>query len=126
MTFDLATRDDIMSLKATFEAVLAQLAKPAPADEKLLSVQEVASYTHFDRKTVESWVKVGRFGGDGKRVYLRAYEFSGRLRFKLSEVEAFGLGVGVLAPSITGERSEPTKKAKKSPPIASDKALRVA
>jgi hypothetical protein len=47
-------------------------------------------------------------------------------------VEAFGLGVGVLTPSLTGQRPEPTKvapaakKAKKTSPVASDKALRVA
>lgn len=127
MAFDLASRQDILALSAKLDTMLTQLApKAAAAAEQLLSVQEVATYTHFDRKTVESWVKVGRFDDTGHKVYLRAYEFSGRLRFKLAEVEAFGLGVGVLAPSLSGERPEPTKKAKKPSPVASDKALRVA
>ena len=132
MTLDLATRADILNLTATFQALLAQQAKPVSVDEQLLSVQEVAAYTHFDRKTVESWAKQGRFDGGGKKVYLRAYEFSGRLRFKRADVEAFGLGIGVLTPSLTGERPEATKQApvakkqKKSAPLASETALRVA
>jgi hypothetical protein len=132
MTLDIASRQDILALEAKLDNVLAQLAaKPAPADEPLLSVLEVADYTNFDRKTVESWVKKGDYDKSGKLVYLRAYVFSGRLRFKRADVEAFG--VGVLTPSlITGERPEATKSApaarkqKKSAPVASDQALRVA
>jgi hypothetical protein len=134
MTLDLATRQDILELKAALQAVLAAQAQPpAPADEPLWSVQRVAEHTHFDRKTVEKWVKEGRFDTQGKKVYLPAYEFQGRLRFKRADVEAFGLGVGVLTPSLTtGERPEATKSApaarkqKKSAPVASDQALRVA
>jgi excisionase family DNA binding protein len=133
MAFDLATAQHIQALEAKLDLVLTQLAaKPVPAEDQLLSVQEVAGYTHFDRKTVESWVHKGRYDTRGKLVYLRAYEFSGRLRFKRADVEAFGLGVGVLTPSLTGQRPEPTKvapaakKPKKSSPVASDKALRVA
>jgi hypothetical protein len=133
MTLDLATRQDILELKAALQAVLAAQAQPpAPADEPLWSVQRVAEHTHFDRKTVEKWVKEGRFDTQGKKVYLPAYEFQGRLRFKRADVEAFGLGVGVLRPSLAGERPEATKaapaarKQKKSAPVASDQALRVA
>lgn len=129
MTLDLATRADILDLKSMLEAVLAQqAAKPAAADEPLMSVDEVAAYTHFDRRTVEQWVKKGDFDQRGKLVYLPAYEYSGRLRFKRADVEAFGLGVGVLKPSVTiGERPEPTKqpkKSKKAAPVASEEALR--
>ncbi len=130
MAFDLASAQHIKALEAKLDLVLMQLAtKPAPDEEQLLSVQDVANYTHFDRKTVESWAKKGGFDERGKLVYLRAYVFSGRLRFKRADVEAFGLGVGVLTPSLTGERPEPTKaakKVKKSPSVASEKALRVA
>jgi hypothetical protein len=133
MTLEFATRADIMALTSMVEAVLTQqAAKPAASDEALMSLDEVAAYTQFDRKTVKSWVNVGSYNEGGKKVYLHAYEFSGRLRFKRADVEAFGLGVGVLTPSLTGERPQPTKvapaakKAKKSAPVASDKALRVA
>lgn len=133
MLLDLASRQDILDLKALLTEVrAAQAAPPVPADEPLLSVQQVADYTRFDRKTVEKWVKEGRFDVRGKRAYLPAYEYCGRLRFKRADVEAFGLGVGVLTPSLAGERPAPakaapgTEKARKTPPVASDKALRVA
>ena len=54
MVLDLASRQDILALTAKLETVLAQFAAPPPpADKVLLSVQQVAAYTHFDRKTVE-------------------------------------------------------------------------
>jgi len=57
MMLDLASRQDILALTAKLETVLAQFAAPPPpADKVLLSVQQVAAYTHFDRKTVEKWV----------------------------------------------------------------------
>lgn len=131
---DLASRQDILALTAKLETVLSQLAAPpAPTGEPLLSVQDVADYTRFDRKTVEKWVKEGSYNGQGKKQYLPAYNFCGRLRFKRADVEAFGLGVGVLACTLPGERPEPTKPApgarqpkKPKTPVASDKALRVA
>ena len=128
---DLPTRQDFDALQAKLDAVLAHLqaARPPAADE-LVSVERVAAYTHFDRRTVEQWVEEGRFDAKGKKVYLPAYKFSGRLRFKLAEVEAFGLGIGVLVPSQQeGGRPEPVKPARKSTktaPVASEKALRVA
>lgn len=128
MAYDLASAQQIKALEAKLDLVLMQLAtKPAPDEEQLLSVQDVSDYTHFDRKTVESWVKKGDYDQTGKLVYLRAFRFSGRLRFKRADVEAFGLGVGVLQPSLTSEHPTPTKetkKTKKSAPVASEKALR--
>jgi hypothetical protein len=68
-------------------------------------------------------------------VYLPAYEFrDGPLRFKLSEVEAFGIGIGVLTPNpVVGEPALPVKKAptapkskKKAALLESSKALKVA
>jgi hypothetical protein len=134
MMLDLASRQDILALTAKLETVLAQLAAPpAPADEPLMDVQQVAKYTHFDRKTVEKWVKEGRWDTQGKKAYLPAYDFCGRLRFKRADVEAFGLGVGVLACTLPGERPEPTKAApgakkpkKPTKPVASEAALKVA
>jgi len=133
MAYDLASAQQIKALEAKIDLLLKQFAaKPAQVEEQLLSVQDVVDYTHFDRKTVEAWVRRGDYDESGKLVYLRAYRFSGRLRFKRADVEAFGLGVGVLTPSIAGERPEPTKvapmakKAKKSPPVTSEKALKVA
>ena len=133
MLLDLASRQDILALTSKLDTVLAQLAAPpTPADQALLSVQQVAEYTHFDRKTVEKWVKEGRYNAGGKKVYLPAYDYCGRLRFKRADVEAFGFGVGVLACTLPGEKPQPTKEApaakktKKSSPVASDKALRVA
>jgi excisionase family DNA binding protein len=134
MTLDLASRQDILVLTAKLDTVLAQLATPAAsAGEPLLSVQQVADYTRFDRKTVEKWVKEGRWDTAGKRAYLPAYDFCGRLRFKRADVEAFGLGVGVLACTLPGERPEPTKAApatkkpkKSTTPLASEAALKVA
>ena len=133
---DLPTREDYNALQQKLDAVLAflQAARPPAADE-LVSVERVAAYTHFDRRTVEQWVEEGRFDSRGKKVYLPAYKFSGRLRFKLSEVEAFGLGIGVLTPSQQpGGRPEPVKaaprnalkKARKPAAVPSEKALRVA
>jgi hypothetical protein len=120
----------VQALEAKLDALLTHLAKqPAPADEQLLSVQDVADYTHFDRKTVEKWAKLGDYDQQGHRIYLRAYVFSGRLRFKRTDVEAFGLGTGVLEPSLVpGEApvaTKPVKQPKKSKtPVASEKALR--
>jgi hypothetical protein len=63
---------------------------------------------------VEQWTKEGRFDERGRKVYLPVYQYSGRLRFKRSDVEAFGLGIGVLQPSpVLGERPTPTKPARK-------------
>jgi len=56
-------------------------------------------------------VGVGGYNTQGKKVYLPAYEYQGRWRFKRADVEAFGLGVGVLACTLPGERPEPTKAA---------------
>ncbi|MDO7851589.1 helix-turn-helix domain-containing protein [Hymenobacter convexus] len=129
---DLPTRQDYDALQAKLDAVLAFLqAQRPPAADELVSVERVAAYTHFDRRTVEQWVEQGRFDGRGKKVYLPAYQFSGRLRFKLAEVEAFGLGIGVLKPSLQpGGRPEPVKaapkKSAKSAAVASEQALRVA
>lgn len=130
MAFDLATAQHVQALEAKIDALLAHLArKPEPADEQLLSVQDVATYTHFDRKTVEKWVKLGDYDQTGKRIYLRAYAFSGRLRFKRADVEAFGLGTGVLVPSLVPDAppvaTKPAKQPKKSKnPVASEEALR--
>lgn len=111
---DLLTRQDYEVLTAKLDAVLAHLAQApaASAADELLSVEQVAAYTHFDRRTVEQWVKEGRYNERGKKVYLPVYQYSGRLRFKRSDVEAFGLGIGVLTPSpVVGERPTPTKPA---------------
>lgn len=131
MTLDLATRADILALQSAFEAVVAKLSAPKPADdEPLWSVQKVAEYTDFDQRTVKLWVEEGRFNLSGKRVYLRAYEYQGRLRFKRADVEDFGLAVGVLTPSVAGSKPEAAKPAakpkKKRGPVASEQALKVA
>jgi hypothetical protein len=113
MLLDLPSRQDIEVLTAKLDALLALAAQPvqAAADD-FLSIEQVAAYTRFDRRTVEQWVKQGRYNERGKKVYLPAYEYSGRLRFKRGDVEAFGLGVGVLEPSAaTGQPPQPTKAA---------------
>jgi hypothetical protein len=113
MLLDLPSRQDIEVLTAKLDALLALAAQPvqAAADD-FLSIEQVAAYTRFDRRTVEQWVKQGRFNEKGKKVYLAAYEYSGRLRFKRGDVEAFGLGVGVLTPSAAvGAPPTPTKEA---------------
>ena len=135
MLLDLPSRQDYEALTAKLDALLALAAQPvrAAADD-FLSIEQVAAYTCFDRRTVEQWVKQGRYDARGKKVYLPAYEYSGRLRFKRGDVEAFGMGVGVLEPSAAaGQPLTPTKQApapagkpKKPTPVASDKALRVA
>ena len=135
MLLDLPTRQDVEDLKALLATVLSAVQQPAaPAAADLLSLEQVAEYTGFDRRTVEKWASEGRFNEAGQRVYLPAYEFTGRLRFKRADVEAFGLGVGVLAPSCPGQRPEPIKKpankkpANKKPkkPLASEQALKIA
>ena len=125
---DLPTRQDMEALAAKLDAVLAQLtAAQAPAATELVSLARVAAYTHFDQRTVRQWVEQGRFDQQGKKVYLPAYEYSGRLRFKLADVDAFGLRIGVLAPSVARESPQPTKKAKlKTAPLPSQNALRLA
>jgi excisionase family DNA binding protein len=139
MLLDIPTRKEyealeakIDRLQATAEAVHALL-KDAPSADGMLSVEQVAKYTNFNRRTVEKWVEKGDWNDQGKRVYLPAYKRSGRLRFKRSEVDAFCQGVGVLEPSIDGAPPQPTKQAsaakqtkKTSTATASEKALRVA
>lgn len=137
MLFDFASRQDIEALSAQLAQVLQHVATPAPqpAADDMLSVLEVAKYTGFSRTTVEKWIEEGDYNQHGKRVYLPAYKYSGRLRFKRSDVEAFGLGVGVLRPSlVAGQRPEPTKATRAKTPstkpkksaVASEDALRVA
>lgn len=134
MLLDVLTRQDAEALHAKLDQVLQRLAAPAPAAQPgdLLSIEQVAAYTGFDRRTVEQWRQEGRFDQRGKRVYLPAYQFSGRLRFKRADVEAFGLGVGVLQPSpVAGQAPEPAAAPKKparprKAAVASDQALRVA
>ena len=110
---DLLTRQDLEALTAKLDALLALAAQPVPtAADDFLTIEQVAAYTHFDRRTVEQWRTEGRFDARGKKVYLAAYEYSGRLRFKRGDVEAFGLGVGVLTPSAAvGAPPTPTKEA---------------
>lgn len=136
MPFDLASSQEIAALDAKLSQVLTLLVKSAmPAVEELVTLEQVASHTHFDPRTVKSWVKTGRYDATGHRVYLQAYSFSGMLRFKLSEVEAFGLGIGVLtANPIAGQPALPTKQGtagpkapkKKGAPVESAAALKVA
>lgn len=128
---DLVTRQDLEPLAAKLDQLLAlhaQAAAAPAAEEPLLSMLEVVAYAGFDRKTVEKWVREGRYNEKGKRVYLRVYEFSGRWRFKRADVLAFGQSIGVLAPTLPGE---PPRRAKPAPtpptaPVASAEALRVA
>lgn len=137
MLLDVLTRQDAEALHAKLDQVLLRLqAPPAVAGpDDLLSIEQVASYTGFDRRTVEQWRQEGRYNDKGRRVYLPAFQFSGRLRFKRSDVEAFGLGVGVLQPSaVAGQAPTPTKpaapaapkKPARKAPVASAEALRVA
>lgn len=129
---DLLTRQDLEPLTAKLDALLALASVPVqPAADDLLTIEQVAAYTRFDRRTVEQWRLEGRFNEQGRKVYLQAYQYSGRLRFKRGDVEAFGLGVGVLAPSQeAGQRPEPTKQApapkKKRGALDSKQALKVA
>lgn len=129
---DILTRQDLEPLAAKLDKLLALVTQPPaiPAEEQLLSVLDVVKYTHFDRKTVEQWVRKGRYNDKGKRVYLPVLEYNGRWRFKRADVEAFGLGIGVLAPTLPGEPPQavkPAPKSRKSPaPVTSTPALRVA
>ena len=129
MLLDLPTRQDFEGIQAQLKAVLDLLARaPTLTADDLMSVEQVAVYTHFDRRTVEKWVEEGQFNEAGKRIYLPAHKYSGRLRFKRADVEAFGLGVGVLASSLAGtpEAVKPSGKSKKNASVASERALRVA
>jgi hypothetical protein len=136
MPFDLASSQEIAALDAKLSQVLALLVQPAaPSVEPLVTLEQVAGHTKFDKRTVRDWVKTGRFDATGHRVYLPAYEYrEGQLRFKLSEVEAFGIGIGVLTPNpILGQPALPTKPAaapartkKNGAPVDSRKALKVA
>jgi hypothetical protein len=114
---DLVTRQDFEALAQKLDALLTLAAQPVPtAADDFLTIEQVAAYTHFDRRTVEQWRQEGRYNAQGKKVYLPAYQYSGRLRFKRGDVEAFGLGVGVLTPSaVAGERPTPTKAAPAPP-----------
>jgi len=130
MLLDLPSRQDLEAIQAQLKTVLDLLARaPTPTAEDMLSVEQVAAYTRFDRRTVEKWVEEGQFNELGRKVYLPAHKYSGRLRFKRADVEAFGLGVGVLTPSLGGGRPEavkPARKSSKTSAVASEKALRVA
>ncbi|MDO7885321.1 hypothetical protein [Hymenobacter cheonanensis] len=134
MLLDIATREDIATLSAKFDLVLAALAKPAaPAIEELVTIEQVANHTKFDHRTVRDWVVNGRFDATGHKVYLKAYEYrNGQLRFKLSEAEAFGLKIGVLTPSLTAgampvkQGPAAKKHSKKRASLDSEEALKVA
>jgi excisionase family DNA binding protein len=130
MLLDLPSRQEVLDLAAKLDTVLALLERPVPKPDDLMSVEEVADYTRFHRRTVEKWAEVGEYNHQGKRVFLPAYRYTGRLRFKRGDVEAFGLGIGALQPSIAGEPPQPVKSGKpaKKPkaPLASTQALRVA
>lgn len=133
MLLDLPTRQDMQALEAKLNTVLELLARaPAPTADDLLSVEQVAAYTRFDRRTVEKWVEEGQFNETGRKVYLPAHRYSGRLRFKRGDVEAFGLGIGVLTPSLGGGQPEAVKPAPKKAtprakaPQSSENVLRVA
>lgn len=124
MLLDLPSRQDIEALQGKLDAVLGLLNRaPAPVDAELMSIQEVVAYTRFNRKTVEKWVAEGEFGETGKRIYLPAFRFSGRLRFKRTEVEAFGLGIGALKPAL-GTGQPTAVKTKKTTAVTSERALR--
>lgn len=123
---DLVTRQDVEALAAKLDQVLQQLAagQPGPASD-FMTLDQVAAYTHFDKRTVRQWVAKGRYNEEGKRIYLPAYQYADLLRFKRADVEAFGLGIGVLTPPVLTDRPQPVKKPKKAP-VASEAALRVA
>ena len=126
MLLDLPSRQDFEALSAKLDAMLQLLQTPAkPAADELLTLEQVAAYTKFDSRTVKQWVKAGRFDKKGKKVYLPVYQFSDLLRFKRSDVDAFGQGIGVLEATDTGE-AQPAKKSKKAPAVDSKQALRVA
>lgn len=124
-------RQEKAAIHAKLDAVLDLLSR-VPKSDDLMSVEQVAAYTRFDRRTVEKWVEEGQFNAAGRKVYLPAHKYSGRLRFKRADVEAFGLGVGVLAPALSGGQPEAIKKAAgargraKSPASAPEQRLRVA
>ena len=137
MMLDLASSQDIATLAAQVAQVLTLLKQPpAPAVEPLVTLEQAASHVKFDKRTVRDWIKTGRYDATGRRVYLPAYEYrDGHLRFKLSEVEAFGLGIGVLtANPVAGQPALPTKQdpagpkapKKKGAPVESAAALKVA
>ena len=139
MSFDLASSQEVAALDAKLSQVLALLTQPAaPAVEPLVTLEQAASHVKFDKRTVRDWIKTGRFDATGRRVYLPAYEYrDGHLRFKLSEVEAFGLGIGVLtANPVAGQPALPIKQGpaaagpkapkKKGAPGESVAALKVA
>ncbi|MVN76913.1 helix-turn-helix domain-containing protein [Hymenobacter sp. HMF4947] len=135
MLLDLSTSEQVNDLKQLMlemRAELRDLRKAPVTNEPLMSIEEVAEYTRFERRTVEKWVADGEYGLGGKKIYLHAARYSGRLRFKRADVEQFGLGVGVLTPSVAGEAPQPTKAPaakstrKKSAPVDSRQALKVA
>ncbi|WP_210521605.1 helix-turn-helix domain-containing protein [Hymenobacter terricola] len=131
MLLNIPSAEDFQALQQKLDAVLAHLVAAAkPAADEFMSLQEVATYTQFDPRTVEKWVNEGDFSKAGKRIYLQAHRYSGRLRFKRTDVEAFGLGVGVLTPSLGAGLPEAIKSAstgkatKKSRATTSEQALR--
>lgn len=136
MMLDLASSQEVAALAAKLDQVLTLLRQPpSPTVEPLVTLEQAASHVKFDKRTVRDWIKTGRYDATGHRVYLPAYEYrDGQLRFKLSEVEAFGIGIGVLVPNpIVGEPALPVKAApaspktkKKAAPVESAAALKVA
>jgi hypothetical protein len=136
MLLDIASREEVLALDAKLDRVIALLAQPAAkVAEPLVTLEQAAGHTQFDPRTVRDWTVSGRYDLTGHLVYLPVYEYrNGQLRFKLSDVEAFGLGIGVLTPSlVAGQPPVPTKQAKapqpnkkKRVPLESQEALKVA
>jgi len=132
MLLDFPSRQDILDLSAKIDKLLACQAAPVVVDSELMTLDEVAAYTRFDRRTVRKWVSEGQFGLDGRKIYLPASTYGDTLRFKRSDVEAFGQKVGVLTPAVAGQQPAPTKQAapkrptRKPTPVPSEAALKVA
>jgi hypothetical protein len=130
MLLDLATRQDVVALQSTLDQVLGLLSRAqATVADEFMTLEQVAAYVRFDKRVVEKWVREGQFNEGGKKIYLPAHKYSGRLRFKRADVEAFGLGVGVLVPSLAGtpEAAKPAadgKRPRKNASVASEQALR--
>ncbi|GAA3953775.1 helix-turn-helix domain-containing protein [Hymenobacter algoricola] len=91
----LATKGDLDALLSQIQQLLpAPAAAPASSDE-YLTPEEVAKATRFSVRTVKKWIHEGKFGLNGKRVYLFALEFSpGLQRIPKAALLAYGQSMG--------------------------------
>jgi uncharacterized protein (UPF0335 family) len=91
----IATKGDLQALLLKLEQLLDAQPPTAAAGDDYLDIDQVATLTGFNRKTVRKWIAEGKYDQRGKRIKLFTLEFApGFPRIPRSALLAFGKGIG--------------------------------